>query len=294
MDRCDPCRRRRSQGAGDRRPHPQPGGQALQLALGRGRRDPPPHPRPSPEARRLYPCRDKAGDTRRSVRGAQASQAPPSFRIFGFSRQGEARTGQLSTGDGAADANLPERWHIRFPADPLLTIGGQPIRGGKAASAVRRINPLDRRGRISRFDPDYGEDIDEAEYERRLLGLSPSRADRPSRPQSKPLPVQERAGYLRSDLSDWRRLEEEWKRIIPAPHLAARIFAVARILERRDSAIDRIVRLVRKSRERLVDLVGQPAPQLVWPRHARSIYRCREVEALVPRSQRLLWRLDTS
>lgn len=110
----------------------------------------------------------------------------PSFRIFGFSRQGEAGTGQLSAEDGAAKANLPERWHIRFPADPLLSIGGRSIRGGKAASAVRRINPLDRRGRISRFDPDYGEDIDEAEYQRRLLGLSPSRADKAFAPAIEP------------------------------------------------------------------------------------------------------------
>jgi len=217
----------------------------------------------------------------------------PSFRIFGFSRQGEAGTGQLSAEDGAAKANLPERWHIRFPADPLLSIGGRSIRGGKAASSAGST-PSTAAAASRASIPTTARTSTRPNISGACWACPRAGPTRPSHPPSNPLPVQEKAGYLRSDLSDWRRLEEEWKRIIPAPHLAARIFAVARILERRDSAIDRIARLVNISRERLVDLLGQPAPQLVWPRHARSIYRCREVEALVPRSQSLLWRLDTS
>jgi hypothetical protein len=216
----------------------------------------------------------------------------PSFRIFGFNGQAEPQSSQPLAA-GSSQADLPDRWHIAFPADPLLSIGPRPRRT-RNASNQRRVNPLDRRGRISRFDPDYvGEEED---YEAALLGLSPHRPARPSRPRREPLLAQERSDYLspRSDPFDWRRIEEEWKRIIPAPHLAARVFALACIMDNKDRAVARVARLFTRCRNLVVDLVGQPSPELAWPRRARPIHRCREVEDLVPRCHAELWRLDTS
>jgi hypothetical protein len=215
----------------------------------------------------------------------------PSFRIFGFNRQGEPQA-QTSIAS-PAKADLPDRWHIPFPADPLLSIGPRPRRT-RHVSGLRRINPLDRRGRISRFDPDYvGEEQD---YEAALLGLSPPRPARPSRPRPEPVLSQDKPNYLspRSDPFDWRRIEEEWKRVIPAPHLAARIFALAGVMENKDRAVARVARFFTRRRDLKADIVGQPPPELAWPRPARPIYRSRDVEGLVPRSHAELWRLDTS
>jgi hypothetical protein len=246
------------------------------------------------EAMRLDPAALKQARPR--AEAARKDRAPrrrhPCFRIFGFSRRDEAMASEPSAG-WTVTAGLPDRWHIRFPSDPLLSIGARPVRNGRAA--IRRLNPLDRRGRISSLDPDYGLDREE-DYEALLLGLSSSRPPRPSRPRPEPVLVQDRPNYLasRCDPFDWRRVEEEWKRQIPAPHLAARIFAVAGVMERREQAIHRIARVLQRCRERAAEILALPLPQLVWPRHARSIYRCREVEDLVPRSHAELWRLDTS
>jgi hypothetical protein len=245
------------------------------------------------EALRLDPADLKEGRPRTDpARGERAPRKRrPCFRIFGFSRQDEATAPEPSAG-GTAATSLPAWWHIRFPSDPLLSIGARSKRT-RHASDRRRVNPLDRRGRISRFDPDYEGKED---YEAALLGLSPHRPARPARPKSEPVLAQDRPNYLspRSDPFDWRRVEEEWKRQIPAPHLAARVFAVAGIMERREQAIHRIARILRRCRERAVQILAQAPPQLHWPRHARLIYRSREVEDLVPRSHAWLWRLDTS
>jgi len=246
------------------------------------------------EALRLDPAALKEARPRTEpARRERASQRRrPCFRIFGFNRQDKAIAPEPSAG-GTAATNLPAWWHIRFPSDPLLSIGARPVRKGRAS--IRRLNPLDRRGRISPLDPDYGLDREE-DYEALLLGLSSSRTARPSRPRSEPVLAQDKPNYLaqRSDPFDWKRVEEEWKRQIPAPHLAARVFALSGILERREQAIRRIARHFQRWREHVADILNRPSPQLAWPRHARSIYRCREVEGLVPRSHAELWRLDTS
>jgi hypothetical protein len=246
------------------------------------------------EALRLDPAALK--EARPRTEPARRERAPgkhrPCFRIFAFSRQDEAMAPGPSAG-GTATTGLPAWWHIRFPSDPLLSIGARPVRKGRAS--VRRLNPLDRRGRISSLDPDYGLDREE-DVEALLLGLSSSRPARPSRPRPEPVLAQDKPYYLapRSDPFDWKRVEEEWKRQIPAPHLATRVFAVAGIMERREQAIHRIARILQRRRERVVQMLAQPLPQLLWPRHARLIYRCREVEDLVPRCHARLWRLDTS
>jgi hypothetical protein len=233
-----------------------------------------------------------------SKTGATPDQPPtsrkrrPSFRIFGFNRQGEPQSSQASA-TGSFKAGLPDRWHIPFPADRLLSIGPRSKRT-RNASGLRRINPLDRRGRISRFDPDYvGEEED---YETALLGLSPHRPARPSCPRPEPRLAQERPDYLspRSDPFDWRRIEEEWKQVIPAPHLAARVFALASIMDNKDRAVARVARLFARRRNLMVDIVGQPPPELAWPRRARPIYRSRDVEEMARLSHAGLWRLDTS
>jgi len=221
----------------------------------------------------------------------------PSFRMFGFNRPGapQPHTSIAST----TKAGLPERWHIPFPADPLLSIGPRPQRMRHAPDR-RRINPLDRRGRISRFDPGYGLDREE-DYEASLLGLSPHRPAQhrqagSARPRSEPVLAQDKPNYLasRSDPFDWRRIEEEWRRVIPAPHLAARVFALAGIMDNKDRAVARVARFFRRCRNLMADIVGQPPPELAWPRRARPVYRCREVEEMARLSHAELWRLDTS
>jgi hypothetical protein len=234
-------------------------------------------------------------DVRTKTDAAPATRASrkrrPSFRIFGFVQQGASETAQPSAA-GSAKADLPAFRHIRFPADSLLSIGERPKR--RRLSPARRLNPLDRRG-LSRSDPDYWLWREEEDYDQLLLGRSPE-IDRPARPRLPPTPVQERLSYLffRADPSDWRRVEEEWTRVIPAPHLAARVFALHRVWEGREAAIARVAGVFRRWRNCIADIIGQPPRELAWPRHAKPIYRCREVEALVPRSHAELWRLDTS
>lgn len=239
----------------------------------------------------LGPSRASTGKEPRSRRPGKRR---PSFRIFGFIAAG--RQDAPSGEDPSPRPGLPARWHIAFPADPLLAIGERQG-GRRPALAPGRSNPLDRRGGISHGDPDCWLHREEEDPYAAAFRSRGGGEGRPCAPRPPPVPAQERRRYLfqRSDPDDWRRVEAEWKEVIPAPRLAARIFALSSILQRREAAIGRIARWFERHRTRIADLISQPAPELAWPRHARLIHRSRAAEELVPRSCAVLRRrLDTS
>src|SRR5690606_16603063 len=167
-----------------------------------------------------------------SVRTRIVSPRPQRFRLFA-----SACCPRDPLRSSSSDTALPYA-HMPFPADDLLRLDAprgpranltSPRPQGCAPQRLpRRPNPLHRRGRISRHDPDY------RGY------ANPDRMDPPPgarRPARKRLQGQARAEppsalhHLPAS-TEWRRVEQEWERVLPAPHLAARIEALLRVIEK--------------------------------------------------------------
>lgn len=191
---------------------------------------------------------------------------PPSFRIFRL----HAETATPSRRHARSVPTRPPCDHIRFPADPLLALGGPPARaayrthnGGPPLAQPRKPNPLDRQGRLSRQDPDW-----------RAPEESASRQPRRDNPRSR---QQRRARALHDpnafppSLHDWRRVHDEWQRLIPATGLAARLDALERIAANPNAAILRTARRLAYSRERALALARTARPPSRTPRRVRHV-----------------------
>jgi hypothetical protein len=184
---------------------------------------------------------------------------PPSFRIFAIH----------SAASGAASATshppAPIHRHLFFPADDLLRIGSSEARNRqKRAASFRRHHPLDRRRKPSRFDPDYCP-VEIDEFERYTIGGDHLRESRPSKPPAAPRRDLHSPWGCYDD-PDWRRIEEEWKRIIPAPDLARRILAIARVLEAPGRWIERTARKLQQAPGLARRLSDTHAPMLKKPK----------------------------
>ncbi len=204
---------------------------------------------------RLSPNRVVASQPR--GRHPVKANQPAGFRVLSLRGANTPRAAASSRGPGAR----PPR-HLPFPGDSLLRLG--PARLRQPQPSLRQPHPLIRRGRIYRYDPDY------IPREERWQPLYPaerrSRAP-PDAQASRSFRAQPHAEVWTAE--EWRRVDMEWERILPAPGLAARIAALIRVVEDPASQVRRLARRL-AAHPHLVDTIcGQPARPLRSPGYSR-------------------------
>jgi hypothetical protein len=186
-----------------------------------------------------------------------------SFHIVSIRGGGASRIVSPS----ARAAARPER-HLPFPSDALLRLGAPRPHPG-VGMVGRRDNPLRRRGRIRPSDPDYSTPASEADYANCSDLLFGSPKERKPPPERGP-DVCHRMYFripLESDDSEWRRIEKEWERILPAPGLAARIAALAIVLDSPEPHIHRLARRLAAEPGLAALLRATPPPLLRKPKY---------------------------
>lgn len=212
---------------------------------------------------------------------------PPAFRIFRLHPETTAPSRRHSH-----SAATPAPYaHIRFPADPLLALGAPPARpahrthnGGPPLARPRVPNPLDRHGRLSRQDPDW----------RASEHASPP-SQRPARPHKQRRPrTPHTPEAIPPSLHDWRRVHDEWERLIPAPGLAARLDALERITADPHAAILRTSRRLAHSRERTIAFAHIARPPSRAPRRIRHIHTAGHTQHFAENAHAQLRAHDTS
>ncbi|MDP3736112.1 MAG: hypothetical protein Q8R02_01905 [Hyphomonadaceae bacterium] len=222
------------------------------------------------DMRKLPPPRPTLRVTTKGA-GRPAAPRPPCFNLFAFAASPRAASPRPARQRSASEPS-PPYGHLRFPTDDLLRIGASRERhaarrreAGEAAIAPRAPNPLRRRGRISRWDPDYRG----APNQDPLLfrPATPTGSRLASQPRPRAMPVS--ALHHLPDLSDWRRVEEEWQRTLPAPLLATRITALLRVVDQPGRWISRLARRLQTS-NLAARLAAHPPPRLRRPRLDRS------------------------
>ena len=193
---------------------------------------------------------------------------PPAVRIFRLHAPETAQAASPSRPHTRSAHTHAPYTHIRFPTDPLLALGAQPTHaahrthnGGPPLPRPRAPNPLDRHGRLSRQDPDW---------------RAPEHAERPSPRVARPhKPRRPRTPHnpeaIPPSLLDWRRVHDEWQRLIPAPGLAARIDALERIAANPGAAILRTARRLAHSRSRALALARTARPASRTPRRVSHV-----------------------
>lgn len=210
-----------------------------------------------------------------------STQRPPAFRIFKLHGSRHA--------PGATPGRAPQRCtpphaprgsasHIPFRADPLLALGRVPVRrpthrhnGGPVLPRPTPRHALDRWVRLSRNDPDWREP-EPPDPLRHLLDyrvvhdfqvIEDDDAEKPKRKRRKPLRLDSTA--------DWRRCYDEWEKLVPAPHLAARLEALSRACANTDALIRRTARRLQSHRERALSLARAAWPATSLPRRAQQV-----------------------
>jgi hypothetical protein len=164
--------------------------------------------------------------------------------------------------------------HLTQPADTLLRIGAAqtPQLKPRRTPTAYRPHPLDRVGRISRWDPLYRSDpeAEAASYRRCFFGPFKTYGEFDPQP-----PKRERRRrdihdpYYRGEDSmlEHRRIAEEWERQIPAPSLAGRIMALHRVMQDPEPWIKRAARLLHRAPSLVPRLSDATSPS--FRRHRR-------------------------
>jgi hypothetical protein len=202
--------------------------------------------------------------------GPRTPEKPPSSRATGFrvvSIRGAGAPRIAAVLYKTATART-ER-HLAFPSDDLLRLGAPHPRQG-ARIAAGGGNPLRRRGRIRPTDPDYipASEADYANTSEDLFGSSNDREPSPGRDPGFRRDLGVRAPR-RADHDEWRRIEAEWERILPAPGIAARITALAGVLNSPEPCILRLARRLAANPDLAALLRDAPPPQLRKPEYDR-------------------------
>jgi hypothetical protein len=181
----------------------------------------------------------------------------PGFRIFRLRSSGHAEP------SARAAPELKPYGHIRFPADTLLSLGPAGAKHVRRSAAPRARNPLDRWVRLSRHDPDWRSpsDIHPLAWTPRQLA-TPHVRERRLPPSTADLP---------DSLPDWRRCHDEWERAVPAPQLADRLEALARVAGNPAAAIARAARRLSRPHNAGPWLLRDAIPRDRSPRRAAHI-----------------------
>jgi hypothetical protein len=200
-------------------------------------------------------------------KGAQAQfsteqKSPATFRVIAIRGAGSPRQSP-----SAGNARRYTARHLPFPSDELLRLGA-PMQPRRPELTASHANPLFRRGRVRPTDPDYIPKS-EADYANRSESLFGAREERLSRPEREPDSVRHfrcRA-QIEPDDSEWRRLEKEWERVLPAPNIATRISALARVFDSPEQHIHRLARRLAANPDLAGLLHSAPPPVLRKPKY---------------------------
>jgi hypothetical protein len=175
---------------------------------------------------------------------------------------------------------LPAHRHLAFPGDALLRLFFRQGKPGARSGCSR--HPLHRRGRRSRWDPDYPYDPAKAEESCNRHVSGPFRkcpGGTLRRPEPRPRTRADRSSpcwkapgskFPGSDLPEWKRLEQEWARVIPSPGLAGRVRALMRVMEKPERWIERTARRLRAEKSLFGLICEIPPPMLRKPKLDRS------------------------
>jgi hypothetical protein len=203
----------------------------------------------------------------------------PGFRVFRLHRTGAPRSGP------APSPRQPAPYgHVLFRADPLLTLGAAPARSPRS-HAPRARNPLDRWVRLSRDDPDWRPPEESGAF---LSG----RELRPTASRSSRRPPARDA--LPGSLWDWRRRHDEWRKIVPAPGLAARLEALVHVIANPGAAIASAARRLRRPHNSGPAILRDAIPRWRPPRRAEHIATAGHTSDLNDRCHDALVSSDTS
>lgn len=212
------------------------------------------------DPKKLTPLRQRISAS--SAQAPRPSANAASFRLFAFvcpTRRPHARS------------STPRPYaHVPFPTDDLLRLGVRPPRprDSEASDQPRqpaegeprpRNNPLRCRARISRWDPDYCPDMES----RPAIRLSTPQL---STPRMRHAHV---SSLHRLPSAEWRRVEDEWERVLPAPGLARRILGLLRVIEKPMLRITRLARRLQKG-NLAARFPAQGPPHLRRPRLDRT------------------------
>ena len=213
------------------------------------------------DAAALPALKARAGSSAASRRGAPGVAG---FIVLSLPRQMRPQPRPAGTRPLKAPAG---HRHLCFPGDDLLRLGR--LEAKHAGTPSRRpLHPLHRRGGMSPSDPDYREDPvkAEADYLRYVLfgpyrpdpghDRLPERRERRHADRSSPFCLPRS-----SDVPEWKRLEQEWARVIPAPRLAARITALVRLMEMPERAIARLARRLAQQGDLITRIRELPPPR---------------------------------
>jgi hypothetical protein len=181
-----------------------------------------------------------------------------SFRIFSL-RPSQSRPGSASPIRRRAALQR----HLPFPGDDLLRLGPSgPLR--RRLPSLRQPHPLIRQCPVFHNDPDY--------IQREPRFRPPRRGDR--EPVARPAPnaadgCLPKRLYAETAGEEWRRVDMEWERVLPAPGLAARITALIRVVEDPQRQVRRLARRLIADPGLAQLLCGLPAPQMRRPAYDR-------------------------
>jgi hypothetical protein len=230
----------------------------------------------------------KAGAKRaHGAKPPRPSNTRPVFRVFCLRRSGQTPSPQPQVNSSATAEPRPYG-HIPYPSDPLLSLGEKRQQAPRTLGRSRQRNPLDRWVRLSRQDPDYHLGRSDEDVRRQ-------RASAPSSPRQRE--KKERAPYspfaLPESLYDWRRVHDEWEKIVPAPSFAARIFALQRIVADPEALIARTAQRLQSIRDQVTSLVRHALPLLRQSRRDKT-RPSSETGLLAARCHGAIFRPDTS
>ena len=139
-------------------------------------------------------------------------------------------------------ATAAEHRHLAFSGDTLLHLFPRHDRRNARPAFVRTPNPLHRRGRRNRWDPDYTGSatcVMNHGPQFRPLDHRPWPEPRPRTRADRSSPYWKPPG---GDLPEWKRIEFEWDRVIPSPRLAGRIRAILRVMQAPERWVERTAR----------------------------------------------------
>jgi hypothetical protein len=218
---------------------------------------------------------------------AAASPRRPGFCVFRVGASGEPSAHKVALRAEPKPAEPEPYGHIAFPGDPLLSLGATRQRAPRDErnAAPRPRNPLDRSVRLSRHDPDWRPREDAPLW-------SILRPARPSAPRKRPAPHTPQS--IPESLHDWRRCHDEWRKLVPAPDLAARLDALQRVVNDPSAAIASAARRLNRSRGSALTLAREAAPRSHPPNRAAHIATAGHTASFARRCHAALVTPDTS
>ena len=242
------------------------------------------------------------GQNRPAAEDGRQIRPPPirtaSFRVVSFRGCGPAATIKAP----ALHAASSER-HLPIPGDSLLALGSarrSPVGG---ATALRPPHPLLGRNGVITWD-DYlrQDEADRANSISLLCKSQPSGdepeagaeagRDREKLSPARALPSARPCGHALEE--EWRRIESEWLRVLPARGLAARISALVAAMNEPERHVARFARRLLLQPQLAGLLRHQSEPVLGKPKYDRSGPQVDEDLVPLAHANMVMARPDTS